>query len=102
MTIYGVCPRAIADSLPDMFGNTIFRAWMDAHHRDFENITVIEQLSYFSNRGMGALEYYPSKVLHKMGRKAFLFAGSHQATEMTAAIYLFMATCKKNGADEQD
>ena len=55
----------IADSLPDMFGNIIFRAWMDAHHRDLENITVIEQLSYVSKRGMGALEYYPGKVISK-------------------------------------
>lgn len=58
-------PPMIADSLPDMFGNTIFKAWMDAHHRDFENISVIEQLSYVSNRGMGALEYYPSKLIPK-------------------------------------
>lgn len=35
-----------------------------------------------------------------IGRKSFLFAGSHQAAEMTAAIYSFMATCKKNGIDE--
>jgi serine/threonine-protein kinase HipA len=58
-------PPMIADSLPDMFGNTIFKAWMDAHQKDFEKITVIEQLSYVSNRGMGALEYYPSKVIPK-------------------------------------
>jgi transposase len=37
-----------------------------------------------------------------IGRKAFLFAGSHQAAEMTAAMYSFMATCKKNGVDEQE
>ena len=36
-----------------------------------------------------------------IGRKAFLFAGSHQAAEMTAAMYSFIATCKKNGVDEQ-
>ena len=36
-----------------------------------------------------------------IGRKAFLFAGSHLAAEMTAAMYSFMATCKKNGVDEQ-
>jgi transposase len=36
-----------------------------------------------------------------IGRKAFLFAGSHQAAEMTAAMYSFMATCKKNGVDQQ-
>ena len=35
-----------------------------------------------------------------IGRKNFLFAGSHQAAEMTAAMYSFMASCKKNGIDE--
>jgi len=35
-----------------------------------------------------------------IGRKNFLFAGSHQAAEMTAAMYSFMASCKKNGVDE--
>jgi serine/threonine-protein kinase HipA len=58
-------PPMIADSLPDMFGNTIFKAWMDASHKDFEQISVIEQLAYVSNRGMGALEYFPSKVIPK-------------------------------------
>lgn len=58
-------PPMIADSLPDMFGNTIFRAWMDAQHKDFEQISVIEQLSYVANRGMGALEYFPSKKIPK-------------------------------------
>ncbi|WP_374754358.1 IS66 family transposase [Dyadobacter crusticola] len=37
-----------------------------------------------------------------IGRKTFLFAGSHQAAEMTAAMYSFMAPCKKNGVDEQE
>lgn len=35
-----------------------------------------------------------------LGRKNYLFAGSHQAAQMTAAMYSFMATCKKNGVDE--
>lgn len=35
-----------------------------------------------------------------IGRKNFLFAGSHQAAEMTAAMYSFMATCKRNRVDE--
>jgi transposase len=35
-----------------------------------------------------------------IGRKNFLFAGSHQAAEMTAAMYSFMACCKKNNIDE--
>lgn len=37
-----------------------------------------------------------------IGRKAYLFAGSHQAAEMTAAMYSFMASCKKNKINEFD
>lgn len=35
-----------------------------------------------------------------VGRKNFLFAGSHDAASMTAAMYSFMATCKKNRINE--
>ena len=37
-----------------------------------------------------------------IGRKNYLFSGSHDAAEMTAAMYSFMATCKKNDINEQD
>jgi transposase len=37
-----------------------------------------------------------------IGRKNYLFAGSHDAAEMTAAMYSFMATCKKNNVDEME
>jgi transposase len=35
-----------------------------------------------------------------IGRKAYLFAGSHKAAEMTAAMYSFMASCKRNNINE--
>ena len=35
-----------------------------------------------------------------IGRKNYLFAGSHNAAEMTAAMYSFMASCKKNNINE--
>jgi len=35
-----------------------------------------------------------------IGRKNYLFAGSHQAAEMTAAMYSFTAICKKNDVNE--
>jgi len=35
-----------------------------------------------------------------VGRKAFLFAGSHQVAEMAAGIYSFTAHCKKNNINE--
>lgn len=52
-------PPMIADSLPDMFGNIIFKEWLEANNRGFEKITPLEQLAYVANRGMGALEYKP-------------------------------------------
>ncbi|MES2544286.1 MAG: type II toxin-antitoxin system HipA family toxin [Bacteroidota bacterium] len=52
-------PPMIADSLPDMFGNIIFKEWFEANNKGFEKITPLEQLAYVANRGMGALEYKP-------------------------------------------
>ena len=37
-----------------------------------------------------------------VGRKAYLFAGSHQDAEMNEAMYSFMASCKKNNINEFD
>jgi len=56
-------PPMIADSLPDVFGNIIFKKWMEAGNKEFNQISVIEQLAYVADRGMGALEYRPSKEL---------------------------------------
>jgi len=52
-------PPMIADSLPDMFGNIIFKEWFEANNKGFDKITPLEQLAYAANRGMGALEYRP-------------------------------------------
>ena len=52
-------PPMIADSLPDMFGNLIFKEWFEAKSMSFDKISPLEQLSYVANRGMGALEYRP-------------------------------------------
>ncbi|MDR6564343.1 MULTISPECIES: type II toxin-antitoxin system HipA family toxin [unclassified Arcicella] len=52
-------PPMIADSLPDMFGNIIFKEWFEANNKGFDKITPLEQLAYVANRGMGALEYRP-------------------------------------------
>ncbi len=56
-------PPMIADSLPDVFGNIIFKKWLEAANKEFNKISVIEQLAYVANRGMGALEYRPRKEL---------------------------------------
>jgi len=56
-------PPMIADSLPDYFGNIIFKEWLESAHRDFGKISILEQLTFVANRGMGALEYQPVKEL---------------------------------------
>ena len=56
-------PPMIADSLPDVFGNIIFKKWLESGNKAFNQISVIEQLTYVADRGMGALEYCPSKEL---------------------------------------
>lgn len=58
-------PPMIADSLPDMFGNIIFKEWFEAKNVAFKKITPLEQLTYVSNRGMGALEYRPAAEIPK-------------------------------------
>lgn len=58
-------PPMIADSLPDAFGNTIFKAWLESKHKPSGKISVLEQLTYIANRGMGALEYKPVKRIPK-------------------------------------
>ena len=41
-----------------MFGSIIFKAWLDS--KDQKGISVLEQLAYVGNRGMGAIEYRPA------------------------------------------
>lgn len=53
-------PPMIADSLPDMFGDIIFKQWFEANNEKLKKITPLEQLNYVANRGMGAIEYRPS------------------------------------------
>ncbi|HTN17691.1 MAG TPA: type II toxin-antitoxin system HipA family toxin, partial [Chitinophagaceae bacterium] len=61
-TFRGLAPM-IADSLPDLFGNIIFRTWIDNTRREATEISVLEQLAYVGQRGMGALEYHPARTL---------------------------------------
>ena len=61
-TFKGLAPQ-FADSLPDLFGNLIFKTWLES--KNVQEITILEQLAYVANRGMGALEYSPSKNIPK-------------------------------------
>jgi len=52
-------PPMIADSLPDSFVSIIFQEWFSAC--GIQKVTPLEQLTYLADRGMGALEYRPTK-----------------------------------------
>lgn len=56
-------PPMIADSLPDFFGNIVFKEWLEATQKDISTITPLEQLTYVGKRGMGALEFSPAKEI---------------------------------------
>lgn len=57
-------PPMIADSLPDYFGNIVFKKWLEATQKDFISISPLEQLTYVGKRGMGALEFAPAKDIN--------------------------------------
>ena len=63
-TFKGIAPQ-FADSLPDLFGSILFKAWLDS--KEQKKISVLEQLAYIGNRGMGAIEYSPAiKIQEKV------------------------------------
>ncbi len=39
------------------------------------------------------------KALHKLGRKNYLFAGSHEAAQRTAMVYSLLGSCKMQGVN---
>lgn len=56
-------PPVIADSLPDYFGNIVFKEWLEATQKNLAAVSPLEQLTYVGERGMGALEFMPAKDL---------------------------------------
>ncbi len=54
-------PGMLADSLPDRYGNALIDAWLGAQGRTPESFNAVERLCYIGSRGMGALEYAPSR-----------------------------------------
>ena len=60
ISFYGL-PGLLADSLPDRFGNALIDAWLATQGRGPESFNAVERLCYIGNRGMGALEYAPTK-----------------------------------------
>lgn len=60
--IFKGLPPVFADSLPDHWGNSLFRAWAKDKGISMKTITPVDLLSYIGTRGMGALEYLPAAI----------------------------------------
>ena len=60
VTFHGL-PGLLADSLPDKFGNALIDAWLATQGRSADSFNSVERLCYTGSRGMGALEFFPSK-----------------------------------------
>lgn len=54
-------PGLLADSLPDRFGNALIDAWLESKGIVAHDFDPVERLCYVGVRGMGALEYRPSR-----------------------------------------
>lgn len=62
-TFHGL-PAMLADALPDDFGNALIDAWMASHGIEKTSITIMDRLAYMGKRGIGALEFRPSRGAH--------------------------------------
>jgi serine/threonine-protein kinase HipA len=54
-------PGMLADSLPDRYGSALIDEWLARQGREPESFNPVERLCYVGGRGMGALEYRPSR-----------------------------------------
>ena len=59
---FGGLHPVFADSLPDHWGNSIFRKWAEDHKISMKNVTGVDLLSFIGKRAMGALEYDPAYI----------------------------------------
>ena len=61
--LYKGLPPAIADSLPDKWGNSLFKAWLSENGISAKKTSPVDHLSFIGSRAMGALEYEPAYEL---------------------------------------
>lgn len=58
--LYAGLPEFIADSLPDHWGDTIFKQWAASHNIPMRYLTPVDRLAFIGKRSMGALEFEPA------------------------------------------
>lgn len=61
--LYHGLPPMIADSLPDKWGNSLFKAWLRDNNISAKKTNPVDHLSFIGSRAMGALEYEPAQKL---------------------------------------
>lgn len=61
--LYHGLPPAFADSLPDKWGNSLFKAWLRDNNISAKQTTPVDHLSFIGSRAMGALEYEPAQKI---------------------------------------
>jgi len=61
--LYQGLPPMLADSLPDKWGNSLFKAWLRDNNIPTKKTNPVDHLSFIDNRAMGALEYEPAQKL---------------------------------------
>jgi serine/threonine-protein kinase HipA len=54
-------PPFVADALPDDFGNALVTAYLASQGVERTSITALDRLAYLGHRGMGALEFRPTR-----------------------------------------
>ncbi len=54
-------PGLLSDSLPDRYGHALIDAWLAGQGRTPASFNSVERLCYIGRRGMGALEFAPSR-----------------------------------------
>ena len=59
--LYQGLPPMIADSLPDKWGNSLFKAWLRDNKIPMKNTNPVDHLSFIGHRAMGALEFEPAQ-----------------------------------------
>jgi len=55
-------PGLLADVLPDKYGNNLLNTWLVQQGRPENSMNPVEQLCFMGSRGMGALEFEPSRI----------------------------------------
>jgi serine/threonine-protein kinase HipA len=58
---YHRLPALLADSLPDDFGNALTTAYLVNEGVPTSSITSLDRLAYLASRGIGALEFHPTR-----------------------------------------